>query len=169
MMTMTQAGVEVNSVIVGLYGADIYRITWMLKTNINWETELFELKITTKNKTSADIYEHDTKGNWTKNGNPATELNGCLYIDIALSPFTNTLPINHLEPAIGETQTIKTIYFDILEEETKPLSQLYERLSDTQYRYQNIPNNFEAIITVDEAGLVVDYPELFERLWKDEY
>ena len=32
-----------------------------------------------------------------------------------------------------------------------------------EYKFENVPNDFEAIITVDEWGLVVNYPELFVR------
>ncbi|MEX2233175.1 MAG: putative glycolipid-binding domain-containing protein [Cyclobacteriaceae bacterium] len=44
----------------------------------------------------------------------------------------------------------------------------YPRLSQNEYEFQNIPNDFEAIVTLDEDGLVVSYPERFERNYKGE-
>ena len=43
------------------------------------------------------------------------------------------------------------------------MDQVYKRISEEKYHYENIPNDFEADITVDENGLVVDYPSLFTR------
>ncbi|PRD47727.1 putative glycolipid-binding domain-containing protein [Sphingobacterium haloxyli] len=42
--------------------------------------------------------------------------------------------------------------------------QKYWRLSAEKHKYENVPNDFEAIITIDKSGLVVSYPELFERV-----
>lgn len=58
---------------------------------------------------------------------------------------------------------IRVIYLDLLEGQVQPVRQQYTRLSETQYHYQNVPNDFEAVITVDALGLVVDYPQLFTR------
>nr|WP_242674799.1 putative glycolipid-binding domain-containing protein [Niastella populi] len=63
----------------------------------------------------------------------------------------------------GETQEVQVIYFDLLQQTIKPVRQKYTCLSPTEYHYENIPNDFEADIKVDEMGLVVDYPVLFER------
>lgn len=45
----------------------------------------------------------------------------------------------------------------------KRVAQKYTKLSDSEYLYENVPNDFEAKIQVDEFGLVVDYPMLFVR------
>jgi hypothetical protein len=55
------------------------------------------------------------------------------------------------------------IYCDILKRQIKPVHQKYTCLSNTKYRYENVPNDFEVTIEVDESGLVVDYPSLFLR------
>lgn len=58
---------------------------------------------------------------------------------------------------------IKVVYIDVLERQIKPLQQRYTKLSQAEYKYENVPNDFEAIITIDEAGFVVNYPGLFVR------
>jgi hypothetical protein len=55
------------------------------------------------------------------------------------------------------------IYLDLLAQEVSPVRQKYTRLSQLEYQYENVPNDFEAKIQVDESGLVVDYPSLFVR------
>jgi hypothetical protein len=36
-------------------------------------------------------------GNWLKDGVPVAELEGALYPDLTITPFTNTLPIQRLQ------------------------------------------------------------------------
>ena len=88
---------------------------------------------------------------------------GCIDIDISLTPLTNSLPINRLQLKQNEAQEIKVIYFDLLAQQIKPATQKYTRLKDLSYRYENVPNDFEAVIQVDASGFVADYPTLFMR------
>lgn len=74
-----------------------------------------------------------------------------------------TLPINRLDLHLEGSSEVQVIYCDVLQQQLKPVRQKYTRLSATQYHYENVPNDFEATITVDEWGLVMDYPGLFVR------
>jgi hypothetical protein len=79
------------------------------------------------------------------------------------TPFTNTLPVKRLKLKQDQSQEIQVIYCDLLNGQISPVRQKYTCLSKTRYQYENVPNDFEATIEVDEAGLVVDYPFLFYR------
>jgi hypothetical protein len=164
LLSTTDAGTEVNSVIIGTFENKIYRIEYFIKTNQNWETVLLEIKSQFADKTDCLDFQSDGKGNWMTNGKHAEQFNGCIDIDISLTPFTNTLPINRLKLSESEKHLINVLYIDVLEQQTKPVRQRYTRLSETEYKYENVPNDFEAVITVDELGLVVNYPELFMRI-----
>lgn len=100
---------------------------------------------------------------WLLNNIKVNEFNGCFDVDISLSPFTNSLPVNRLKLLNNQQKKIKVIYIDILEEQLKPAEQIYKRLFETKYLYQNVPNDFEAEIEVDESGFVINYPSLFKR------
>lgn len=156
-------GSEINSTIIGKYEEKIYRVVYQIKTNQNWETVFCEINSQHSNQTEHLSFESDGKGNWVTNGKPADQFKGCIDIDIPLTPFTNTLPINRLKLAHGGEQQTKVIYFDVLKHQIKPVRQKYTCLSNTEYHYENVPNDFEAKIRVDELGLVVDYPSLFIR------
>ena len=97
------------------------------------------------------------------NGVKSELLKGCMDLDIPLTPFTNTLPIRRLKLSPGRSQEVKVIYCDLLKQEIKPVCQRYTCLSNSEYHYENVPNDFEATILVDEFGLVIDYPYLFVR------
>ena len=163
LVNVTDAGVEINSTIIGKYGEKIYHVEYHIKTNAQWQTLSVEIKSRHSNKTEHLYYNSDGKGNWKVNGQAAEQFNGCIDVDIPLTPFTNTLPINCLQLKQGNEKEIRVLYFDLLENEIKAVSQKYSRLSKTVYHYENIPNDFEADITVDENGFVVDYPALFVR------
>ncbi len=162
-ISKTETGSEINSAIVGRYEHKIYRVEYLIKTNDKWETTYFQLKTQVSNKREVLNYSSNGKGNWTANGKPVIEFNGCIDIDIPLTPFTNTLPISRLKLSVHESRQIEVLYLDILNNEIKPVRQNYRRLSQNEYKYENVPNDFEAIIMVDESGFVVDYPELFVR------
>ena len=67
---------------------------------------------------------------------------------------------------VKERQIIEVIYFDIFEKEIKLVKQVYTRLTSVQYVYENYDGSFKANIIVDEQGLVVEYPGLFEMTTK---
>jgi uncharacterized protein len=163
LVNSTDSGFEITSTIVGMYQGEIYRVEYQIKTNRNWETVFFELRTQHRNLREHLRFESDGQGNWMTNGKQASEFTGCLDIDISLTPFTNTLPINRLKLRDGSAQEIQVIYVDVFGHRIKPIRQKYNRLSDTEYQYENVPNDFEARIQVDEQGLVVDYPFLFVR------
>ena len=163
-LTVTDNGTEINAVIIGLQEQVIYKVEYCIKTNKNRETIFFEIKSNLNGVIQFFSFKSNGKGMWTTNNKHASRFNGCIDVDISLTPFTNTLPINRLNLFENGQQKINVLYIDILNQEIKPVQQLYTRLSKYEYKYQNVPNDFEAIITVDEYGLVVNYPELFERI-----
>lgn len=163
LVKINDSGSEINSVIIGQYEEKIYRVEYRIKTNSAWETVFVELHARHSNRQQDYIFEGDGKGNWMANGEHAIALNGCIDVDIPLTPFTNTLPINRLRLSSNEERQIKVIYFDVLDDQITPVTQKYVCLSKTRFHYENVPNDFEAIIEVDNLGLVVDYPSLFVR------
>jgi uncharacterized protein len=163
LISIEPTGADVSSTIVGYYQEKIYKVEYRIKTDQHWQTMLLEINARYSNKTQLLRLEGDGKGNWLYNANPAPELTGCLDVDIPLTPFTNTLPIRRLNFRQHQSQEIAVIYCDVLGGQVSQVRQKYTRLSSTQFHYENVPNDFEATILVDEAGLVVDYPLLFVR------
>jgi hypothetical protein len=159
----TEKGTEINSVIVGTYGSRIFKVEYRIRTNPRWETLFVEARSQHSDQFQYLRLESDGQGNWQSQGKPAPQFNGCMDIDISITPLTNTLPINRLKLFPGTSQEIQVVYLDLLEQQMVPARQKYSCLSKTSYQYENVPNDFEAVITVDELGLVVDYPRLFVR------
>lgn len=104
------------------------------------------------------ILEHDGHGSWADR----PELDGCLEVDISITPLTNTLPIRRLGLEPGESREIRAVYIELPRLSVSVMPQRYTRLGERLYRYQS--EGFQADLSVDEHGLVVDYPGLWRRL-----
>src|SRR5690349_14221226 len=96
-LSISREGVDVNAVIIGAYNSKIFRVEYVIKANKNWETILCEIKTQFVDGINYLSLQSDGKGNWVLNGSAAQQFNGCIDIDISLTPFTNTLPINRLK------------------------------------------------------------------------
>ena len=153
LLTVTDQGSEIISSIIGAYANKLYKVAYRITTNRYWETTFFEI--------TAQLDDMV----WSVNGRPGEKFNGCIDIDISLTPFTNTLPINRLNLSEKEEKQIDVLYVDVLAREIKPVQQKYRKLSKTDYQYENVPNDFEALLSVDDLGLVVKYPGLFDRTY----
>jgi hypothetical protein len=163
LVTTADKGTEINSTIVGKYQGMIYRVEYVIKTNSHWETLFVEIHSQHSNQRQHLILESDGNGNWLMDRRPADQFRGCIDVDIPLTPFTNTLPINRLKFAPGGEYEIQVLYIDLLGRMVTPVKQKYVRISEKLYHYENVPNDFEANIEVDELGFVTDYPLLFTR------
>jgi hypothetical protein len=163
MVTPTLTGFEISAAIVGYYEQKIYKVEYVIRTNQDWGTLYVDICFHLDNLVQRFQFFSDGEGNWISNGKAMDEFKGCREIDIPLTPFTNTLPIRRLQLVQGQKAEIQVIYCDLLENRIYPVRQQYTRLSNREYHYQNVPNDFEATVQVDQWGLVVDYPGLFVR------
>lgn len=163
LINTTETGSVISSAIIGEYQEKIYLVNYTIKTNQHWETVYLSLRSRHSDREEHLVLESDWEGNWIMNGQEAGQFKGCIDVDIPLTPFTNTLPIRRLHLDDDEAREIQVVYCDVLEQLVQPVRQKYIRRSGSIYHYENIPNDFEADITVDEHGLVVDYPSLFVR------
>jgi uncharacterized protein len=155
--------IEVDSVINGSYDHNNFSVRYTIITNLNWETIHFSVSSEVNGKQRTISCSSDGKGNWSENGKTLPGFAGCTDIDIPLTPFTNTLPINRLGLELNAAAKIKVLYIDVLQQKETALHQRYTRIAAGKYKYENVPNDFEAMISVDGDGFVTDYPGLFSR------
>lgn len=154
--------ISIDSVIIGSHEGRPYRIGYMLTLNKLWEVRLCAIKSIIGHNDTTLVLEKKG-GDWYLDGQLRTDFENCTDIDLSLTPLTNSLPINRLGLHKGEAAEIDVVYFDLLSGAIKPVKQQYTRLTADAYRYENVPNDFEAEIKVDAKGFVVAYPRLFVR------
>jgi hypothetical protein len=112
----------------------------------------------------------DDDGSWRHRGfEQVPDLTGCIDIDIAVTPFTNTLPIRRLQLLEeGQSAEIAVAWIHIPELTIENARQRYTLLERTstgaRYRFEGLSSGFQADLDVDADGLVIDYPGLWERV-----
>jgi hypothetical protein len=166
------ATIGVDGVIIAIFEGEAFRASYQIVCDTAWRVR--EVRVVASYPTVLHLHT-DSDGHWSNaSGEPLPALDGCIDIDFAATPFTNTLPIRRLDLKPGESAEIAVVYIDAPSLEVTPFRQRYTCLeSDAdggRYRfealpYAALPDGFSAELSVDADGLVLDYPPLFRRVW----
>jgi uncharacterized protein len=167
-LVVRESGVVADGLVLGVAEGRPFRIAYEVRCDTNWRVRGTRVGIPGE-EPKVELFSNG-KGNWTGPGGRAMAyLEGCEYVDISETPFTNTLPIQRLDLAPGESAEISVAYFDGAELQPWPEPQCYtclERGSDGGlYRFLSLDGGFSADLAVDADSLVLDYPELFKRIF----
>ena len=154
--------VKIQAAIVGQAGETRHGVLYEISLRRDWSFETIMLQRTDGVMSVLRRYEESKWVDLHAEHLPA--LDGCIDIDFEMTPFTNTLPIRRAPLAIGETKRFRMAYIPADTLEPFADEQIYTRLGENLYRFEEADGSFSADITVDEDGLVVDYPGLFERV-----
>lgn len=153
----------VASKIIGSYEDKIYAVNYSILIDKNWMVQSFLIE-SEINNSKRTLTGKRIRDQWEINNAVHPEFNNFPFIDISLTPFTNTLPINNLKLSENSSKKIDVIYIDVLNHHIRPVQQQYTRTAANKYLYENIENDFKAEISVDEKGFVTNYPKLFEKI-----
>lgn len=147
-------GIVINSMIQDDGGGCIYT----LKATSSWEFK--DLVIRAGERELKVIYSE--KG-WEVDGEARPDLAAAREVDISVSPLSNTLPIRRLSLAIGESADITTAYIRLPQLNVTTDPQRYTHTGEREYLYESRDSDFQCTVTVDQHGLVMEYPGLFTR------
>ena len=100
-------------------------------------------------------------GLWSGKDRPP-EFEDCVDVDLSFTPATNTLPIRRLGLEVGEEADIQVAWLVWPELRVRRVPQRYTRLAENRYRYAQ--GDFEAELTVDGQGLVLEYVGLWKAI-----
>lgn len=101
---------------------------------------------------------------WMLNNTPRQDFSASSFIDINVTPFTNTLPIRNLDFSQTKKHEMEVVYIDVLKNEVSTAHQTYTYISDNHYQYANMDSGFSRTMEVDSFGLVVNYPGIWRRI-----
>ncbi len=110
------------------------------------------------------LITYDGRGGWKVDDEVRSDLAEAIDIDLAISPFTNTLPIRRLDLAVGDEGDVTVAFVSFPDLEVDIDQQRYTRLDEDVYLFESLDSDFSRELTVDLDGVVVDYTGLFERL-----
>jgi uncharacterized protein len=165
-LQVRESGAVADGLVLGVAEGRPFRLAYEVRCDAHWRVRYVRVGVPGE-PPKAELFS-DGEGNWTgADGRTLPYLEGCRYVDISETPFTNTLPIRRLGLAPGESADVSVAYFDGTELQPWPEPQRYTCLEKTEggglYRYLSLDGGFTADLPVDSDGLVTDYPGLFKR------
>jgi uncharacterized protein len=154
-------GYSARSHILGISDGKPYRVTYAIDCDLLGEVKRVEWDGGELVSDQPGIWL-DQDGTWRK------EFQDCRTVDIRQTPFTNTLAVKYTELGTGMSLEIPVIYIDAVANTVSVDRQRYTLLSWSQsrrrYRFENA-SGYMNEIEVDGDDLVIDYPDLFKRLY----
>lgn len=101
---------------------------------------------------------------WFANEQEQEHVRGCIDVDLAWTPATNTLPIRRLGLPMGASSgPVVAAWVRFPQLTLERLPQEYRRLAERRYLYSSRGGAFTAELEVDEHGLVVTYGSIWAR------
>jgi len=157
----------IDSVVIGVEDEQIFRLWYEIQTDSDWKVRACTLRLL--GDTTPEITLHaDGEGHWADAaGVPLTALDGCIDVDISVTPFTNTLPIRRVPLHAGQSVDLQVAYLSVPGMEVQNAPQRYicleSHATGSLYRYESLTSGFTRDLRVDAQGLVIDYPGLWKR------
>jgi hypothetical protein len=161
-LNLTPGGAVASGLIIGnRFGAE-YGLSYSIGCDKEWRVRTLKVQLA---GFGALELRGDGNGQWrSANGSELKALEGCLDIDISASAFTNTLPIRRLRDELDQRHIISVVYIKIPTLTFETVAQAYTKVGAGLYRYESLSSQFEAVLEVDDDGVVVNYPGLFSRI-----
>lgn len=151
-----------------LVGDETLACTFRVRLDPDWRTR--EVEVTAVDaRGERRLALRAADGRWEVDGVHDPGLDGCVDVDVAATPLTNTFPIRRLASlATGESRTSPVAWVEVPSLQVRPVAQTYRRLPPTpdgraQWEYGD-PDHGTFRLTVDEDGVVVDYEGFARRI-----
>jgi uncharacterized protein len=144
-------GWALEGVALALFDRQLGRVTYSVLVDTAWQTYRAEINMQLDGIERNLHLSSNKQGQWWLGDQEIASLNGCMDIDLGVTPSTNTLPIRRLELLVSESETVTAAWVRFPELTVEPLPQRYSRLSSTRYRYESSGGAFVAELEVDEA------------------
>jgi len=155
--------VRAKSFVLLQLDAGLVRLRYTIETDGAWRTTRAQATLEIGATQRKLDLRRDTQGNWSVNGAPRPDLEGCLEIDLEATPLTNTLALKRLGLEPNRPKPMRTAYITIPSLQVRVDEQEYTQLSPTKFRYRGLSTGFESEVENDADQLVVDYPPGWKR------
>jgi len=154
-----------------------YRLDYVLETGAGFVTTLLDVSSRGAEWSRRLVLRGDGAGSWTIDtetegivdlagpGGDPLALAGALDCDLGLSPVTNLMPIlrHGLANGVGRVE-LNAAWVSVPDLRVQPDGQRYTAIGPNQVRYEALDGVFSATISIDDDGLVVDYPGIARRI-----
>lgn len=138
------------------------RVQYVLRLTAQWQLSQFLLF---RDLDEPDLWlGTDGAGRWGEvNGAHRPELDGCYDLDLACTPFTQTLPVRRLGLDVGEQAHLGVVHVDPETLAVRRVERRYTRLGSHRWRDESIAEATAVEFDVDDHGVPVDHPPGWRR------
>lgn len=175
LQSSAKGGWLIQGDVVGAIDGMPSRVVYQVRVDHRWHTHRLAVDVLVGGtRHRLHIINHARRGWRTRPDNRALpHLDGCIDVDLGISPVTNTLAINRLKLGIDQEADVTTAWVRFPEKENDvlsiaPLAQRYKRLAGRRYLYRSGDSyddlSYQAILEVDDLGLITYYEGAWERV-----
>ncbi len=140
-------------------------VNYTVEVDEEWVTKRGSIRGVAAGRRFYHTIERTAEG-WTLDGKQQG-LAEITDLDFGFTPATNLQQLNRANLAVGESAEFSVAWFDIGKPALVALPQIYERRDERLYWYVSPPSGYEAMLEIDEAGFVRNYPTLWEMEEQD--
>lgn len=101
---------------------------------------------------------------WKLNGLEQPDVRGLLDLDFGFTPATRLPLILRMNLDLGERREVWVARFDLKIAQLIAYPQIYRRISTNQFAFQSPSANYEATLSIEKDGFIVDYPGRWRRI-----
>lgn len=165
LLTEGPDGARIEGTILRAWQGMPVEVHYRVISDLQWSTREVEVVLDMPKDHLRLVLEADGQGSWTRESQAWPDLDGCLDVDLGMTPATNTLPLRRLQLEIGQAAEVSAAWVAFPDLTVSRLDQTYERVDEHRYRYRSGP--FAADLLVDHDGLVLDYEDSWQAVARD--
>ncbi len=133
-------------------------------TDAEWRTRRATVEGFLGNKEINVDISSSGNGHWRIAGKPQNNVTGCVDVDLGFTPATNLIVLRRLSLKVGQRAEAPAAYLEFPKMRFVRLPQIYSRIGVTKYQYEAPTAGYSGILQVTPAGVITQYPRLFERV-----
>jgi len=156
-LTRSRQGWRLDGRILTEFSGVPARVAYRIGCEPAWTTRAVVIEMRAGDSLRAMQISVDPAARWYADGKEVPAVQGCVDVDLGVTPATNLLPIRRLAPAVGTSCELTAAWVRFPDLKVEPLPQRYTRLDDRTYRYESGGGAFSTVIVVDEDGFVTSY------------
>ncbi len=157
-------GYRISGTAIYLGGNETAKLEYQVSCDLDWSSQSAWVSGWIGPAAKEFSLSRVAAGRWIRDRDEISGVTGLLDIDLGFTPATNTNAIRRLGLAVGEEVETTAVWLDTDDWCFKPLTQVYRRLSETEYAYSSPSHNYAANLVTDSFGIVRLYPQLWEAV-----
>jgi len=161
-------GYELEGYTAAVELGEAWFVQYAIRVDTRWRTTSARVRGRSRLGEHEVRISGDGTGHWHVDGVPASELDGCLDVDLESSACTNAAPVHRLGLSIGARAVAPAVYVRALDLRVERLEQEYLRIADDgarrRFDYRSPGFDFACELVYDAAGLVLEYPGIATRV-----